>query len=91
MIVLIPNSQDSWTDIDWSVFNFLQYISDKVNSYEQPSVYYELITGYAKAEYDIDLRILWHRLDAFIEEPAGWYIDIEENSPELTAFILRWR
>ena len=91
MIVLVPNSQDSWTDMDWATFNFLQHISNKVNSYEQPSVFYEMVTNYAKHEFGIELRIVWHTLDAFLEEPAGWYIGIKESSPELTAFILQWR
>lgn len=91
MIVLVPNSQDTWTDLDWATFNFLQHISDLVDSHEQPSIYYEMVSHYAQEEYDIELRIVWHTLDAFLEEPAGWYIGIKESSAELTAFVLKWR
>ena len=89
MIVLVPNTQDSWTDIDWSTYNFIQHLSTLVDPFDLPSAYYENIQRKALEEFNVPIQILWVDVDTFVQEPAGWDLDI--NNADLTAFVLKWR
>jgi hypothetical protein len=47
------------------------------------------VEKYAREQHDIGLRIIWAQIDTWVEEPAGWDLDLADA--ELTAFVLKWR
>jgi hypothetical protein len=89
MIALVPDTQDKWNEVDWALHHFLEHCTQVVDGFEIPAFYYENVEKYALEEHDIGLRIKWVSLDTFVQEPAGWELDLE--GPELTAFVLKWR
>ena len=90
MIVLVPNSQDSWSEVDWALFNFLEYCSLRVDGFEIPELYYANLEKYAQESHSIGLRLHWvDTLYDGTQEPAGWELDLE--GAELLAFVLKWR
>ena len=89
MRVLIPNSQDQWNDVDWAAFNFINHVSSEIDPYDLPSAYYDNVQQRALDIYHVSLTIVWVSIDTWLQEPAGWDLDITEQ--ELTVFVLKWR
>jgi hypothetical protein len=88
--VLVPNSQDAWSDADWATHHFLEQLSTEVDEYGLPEEYYNNIESLALNKYNVSIRLTWGQTsDEHVSEPLGWILDITDE--ELTVFILKWR